>query len=64
METANQRLSNTQLEILKAFRHQLTEEDLQKFRKSVAEFFAEILMDEVDRAWEEQGWDEKNILAC
>ena len=61
MNATNQRLSNTQLEILKAFRHELSEEDLQKFRKNIAVFFAEILMDEADRVWDEQQWDEEKV---
>ena len=61
MESATPRLSNTQREILKVFRHELTEEDLTKFRKNIADFFAEILMDEADKVWEEQGWDEEKV---
>ena len=59
--TASSGLSNTQREILKTFRHELTEEDLDKFRKNIADFFAEILMDEADKVWEEQGWDEEKV---
>lgn len=54
-------LSNTQREILKTFRNELTEEDLEKFRKNIADFFAEILMDEADKVWDEQGWDEQKV---
>ena len=61
MEPKSQKLSNTQIEIVKAFRHELTEEDLKKFRKSIANFFAEILMDEADKVWEDQEWDEEKI---
>jgi hypothetical protein len=52
MESNAQKLSNTQLEIIKAFRHELSEDDLKKFRKTIANFFAEILMDEADKVWE------------
>ena len=61
MESKSQKLSNTQIEIVKAFRHELTKEDLKKFRKSIANFFAEILMDEADKVWEDQGWNEEKI---
>ncbi len=61
MEPKSQKLSNTQIEIVKAFRHQLTEEDLKKFRKSIANFFAEILMDEADKVWEDQSWNEERL---
>lgn len=61
METNTHKLSNTQLEILKAFRHELSEEDLKKFRKSIANFFAEILMGEADKVWEKEKWDDEKI---
>ena len=61
MEPTASGLSNTQREILKTFRHELTEEDLNKFRKNIADFFAEILMDEANKVWEEQGWDEEKV---
>ena len=61
MEPTTSGLSNTQREILKTFRHELTEEDLKKFRKNIADFFAEILMDEADKAWEEQEWNEGKV---
>ena len=56
-----QNLSNTQLEILKAFRHDLSQSDLNKFRKMLTLFFAEIAMDEADKVWEEEKWDEKKV---
>ena len=61
MEAKTPGLSNAQREIVKAFRHELTEEDLKKFRKNIADFFAEILMDEADNVWEDQAWDEKKV---
>lgn len=61
MDATEQRLSNTQLEILKAFRHELSEEDLRRFRKNIADFFADILMDEADRVWDEQGWNDQKV---
>ena len=61
MEPKSQKLSNTQIEILKAFRHELPEEDLKKFRKNIANFFAEILMDEADKVWEDQGWNAEKM---
>lgn len=61
MKPTTPRLSNTQLEILKTFRHELTEEDLEKFRKNIANFFAEILMDEAGKVWEDQERDEEKV---
>ena len=61
MSTVKQPLSNAQLEILKAFRHNLSEEDLKMFRKHIAVFFAEKLMDEADKVWEKEGWNEEKV---
>ena len=61
MHQVPQRLSNTQLEILKVFRHSLDEPDLKRLRKTLAAFFAEMLMDEADKVWEEEGWDEAKV---
>lgn len=52
MEANTRKLTNTQLEILKTFQHELNEEDLKRFCKNIANFFAEILMDEADKVWE------------
>ncbi len=60
MKSTTSGLSNAQREILKTFRHELTEEDLVKFRKNIADFFAEILMDEADKVWEQE-WNEEKV---
>ncbi|MFP4091014.1 MAG: hypothetical protein ACLFT3_11970 [Cyclobacteriaceae bacterium] len=46
---------------MKAFRHELSVENLTKFRKNIADFFAEILMDEADKVWEDQAWNEEKL---
>lgn len=57
----NQRLSNVQLEILKAFSHQLSESDLIAFRKTLALFFAERLMQQADKVWEDKQWNDAEV---
>ena len=61
MDTIKQPLSKTQREILKAFRHNLSEEDLKNFRHHIAIFFAEKLMDEADKVWEKEEWSEEKV---
>lgn len=39
MQTVKQPLTNAQLEILKAFSHNLDEKDLKDLRKALADFF-------------------------
>lgn len=53
MSVLKQPLSNTQLEILKAFAHNLSDEDLLALKKTLALFFAEKLIKQADQHWEQ-----------
>ena len=55
-------LSNVQLEILKAFSHHLSERDLIEFRKALALFFAQRLMEQADAVWEAKNWDNETCV--
>ena len=57
----NHRLSNVRLEILKAFSHQLSEGDLMEFRKTLALFFAQRLMQQADKVWTEKKWNDAEV---
>jgi uncharacterized membrane protein len=59
--TIKQPLSNVQLELLKAFSHQLPENDLLEFRKLIADFFAQRLIQQADKVWEEQNWTDETV---
>lgn len=61
MSTVKQPLSNTQLEILKAFSHNLNEEELKDFRNTIAHFFAERAIQTADQVWDEKGWTDKDV---
>ncbi len=62
MQTSvNQSLSNVQLEILKSFSHHLSERDLVEFRKVLALFFAERLMEQADAVWKDKNWDNETV---
>ena len=54
-------LSNIQLELLKAFSHNLEEKDLQELRKRLAQFFADRLVNQADNIWDTQGWSNERI---
>ena len=54
-------LSNIQLELLKAFSHNLEEKDLQELRKRLAQFFADRLVNQADKVWDSQGWSNEKI---
>ena len=65
MEKLNQPLTNTQLEILKAFSHELSNEDLKDFQRTIAKFFAERAIEGANKVWDEKGWtkeDEERML--
>ena len=57
----NQPLTNAQLEILKAFSHDLTAKELEQFRALLARFFADRAIQAADSAWEEKGWDDSKV---
>ncbi len=58
MEARREPLTNLQLEILKTFSHQLSDEDLQALRKLIADFFAKRAIAEANKVWDEEKWDE------
>jgi hypothetical protein len=61
METLESPLSNLQLELLKAFSHQLDEKDLVELRGMLALFFAKKAIESANEVWDKEGWDEKMI---
>jgi len=54
-------LSNLQLELLKLFRFDLSENQLIELKTILSKYFAEKTTNEVDKLWEENKWDEKTI---
>jgi len=61
MTTERQPLTNVQLEILKTFSFSLSEQDLAEMKKILANFFAKRAIALADKAWDEQGWDDKKV---
>ncbi|MGB3778152.1 MAG: hypothetical protein WA960_07310 [Tunicatimonas sp.] len=61
MATLKQPLSNVQLEILNAFSHQLSDEELLKFKDTIAQYFADRAVRAADRAWDEKGWTDDDV---
>lgn len=54
-------LSNAQLEILRAFSHNLNEQDLIRLREVIDQFFAERAIQAADQAWDQLGWSDKTV---
>lgn len=60
-----QPFSNAQLELLKAFSHDLSDSELAELKKMLAQFFALRAIKEADRVWDEKGrteGDEERML--
>ncbi|MGB3589820.1 MAG: hypothetical protein WBA23_24945 [Tunicatimonas sp.] len=56
-----QPLSNVQLEILKAFSYNLTDEELKDFRDTVDNYFAEKAIKSANKVWDEKGWTDEDV---
>ncbi len=54
-------LSNVQLELLKMFSRDLSEQDLLNLRRLLARFLAEKASDELDQLWDERGWSDETM---
>ena len=56
-----QKLTNLQLELLKVFSYQLNQQQLTDIRDLLANYFAEQATQEMDKLWEQNGWDENTM---
>ena len=54
-------LSNLQLEILKAYTHQLSETDLLDLKRTLASFFSQRLIKQADISWDEKKWKDADV---
>jgi len=61
MENINQPLSNAQLEILKAFSFELSDDDLKELKNLLAKYFAEKAIKSANSVWEEKGWSDEKV---
>ena len=57
-----QKLTNLQLELLKVFSFQLNQQQLTDIRDLLANYFAEQASQEMDKLWEQNGWDENTMI--
>jgi hypothetical protein len=56
-----QKLTNLQLELLKIFSYQLKPQQLTDIKNLLANYFAEQAMQEMDKLWEENNWDNNTM---
>ncbi|MDB5143799.1 MAG: hypothetical protein JWQ66_2512 [Mucilaginibacter sp.] len=60
MEATN-KLSNIQIELLKLFQYNLPEKQLIEIKNILAKYFANTATEEMDRLWDENGWNDKTM---
>lgn len=61
MTVIDKPLTNMQLELLKLFSLDLTEQELADVRRMLAAYFAQKATDEMDRLWDTNGWDDATM---
>ncbi len=61
MTAINKPLTNLQVELLKLFSLELSEEELIEIRRMLARYFADRASDEMDRLWEANDWSDKTM---
>ncbi len=55
-------LTNLQLELLRTFSRQVSNDDVLAIRKMLADYFADKAMNLADKAWERNGWKAEDTL--
>lgn len=61
MVQTEQPMSKLQLELLKLYATGISDQQLEKVKKLLADFFAEMIDVEMNEVWEKQGWNEQTI---
>ncbi len=61
MEAVKRPLSNMQLELLKLFSRDLSEEDLKAIKRLIVRYLAEKTTYLADQVWEEKGWTNEDM---
>ncbi len=61
MGQTSEKLSNLQLELLKLYTRPIAEEDLLAIRSFLANYFANKAIQEANRVWDEQNWNETKV---
>ena len=54
-------LTNLQIELIKLFSLDLSEDQLMEVRQLLSSYFAEKASDEMDKLWDEKGWDNETM---
>jgi hypothetical protein len=60
MEAAG-KLTNVKIELLKLFQYNLPEKQLAEIKNILAKYFAKSATCEMDKLWDEKGWDNNTM---
>ena len=58
---APNRLSNLQLELLKLYSYNVSDEEVRDIKRMLAEYFSKKIDEEIDQLWEEKAWNTQTI---
>lgn len=61
METLQSPLNENQLALLRMFAHPVDEADWKQVRNLIVSYFAQKTVDEANKVWDEQGWNEAKV---
>ncbi len=61
-QTIQQPFSNLQLELLKLYSRQVSEQDLSQIKRLLGQYFADKASDLADEIWQEKGLTEEKLL--
>jgi len=53
------KLTNLQLELIKLFKYELPDNQIQEIKTLLSKYFANKATDEMDKLWEENDWSDK-----
>ncbi|MPR33160.1 hypothetical protein [Salmonirosea aquatica] len=58
---SSSRLSNLQLELLKLYPYNVSDNEVRDIKKLLANYFANKIDSEMDQLWDEKAWDAQTI---
>jgi hypothetical protein len=61
MEAIQTRLTAPQLELLRMFSHKVDDNNWVEIKELIAAYFAKKAIEEADRIWDEQNWDDQKV---
>jgi hypothetical protein len=61
MTAIPKRLTNLQLELIKYFSYDVSENEMSDIKKMLSEYFAQRVMDRMDNLWEKNDWSDDTM---